>query len=182
MSRFTRPLAIGQLVRPHLAISAGVNRFTSLWSSLGYRGLGHRTLGGTNDCTLQSIVPGDRNRCRLLRGDQDNRHVLRCRSVRMAAVCDLWARSQPRLFLTPSSGPAKARDRSPRPPFLRLIVEVRIMSSLRYRKLGEDCLERAAQARKSEDSDAWLLIAKDWLLLAAEFNTARQQSETSPQR
>jgi hypothetical protein len=63
-----------------------------------------------------------------------------------------------------------------------LIVEVRIMSSLGYRKLGEDCLERAAQARKSEDSEAWLLIAKDWLLLAAEFNTARQQSEISPQR
>jgi hypothetical protein len=67
MSRFARPLAIGELVRivstgfsrrPHLEISAGVNRFTSLWSSLGYRGLGHRTLGGTNDCTLQSIVTG----------------------------------------------------------------------------------------------------------------------------
>jgi hypothetical protein len=60
--------------------------------------------------------------------------------------------------------------------------EVRIMSSLRYRKLGEDCLERAVRARKSEDSDAWLLIAKDWLLLAAEFDAAKQQSETLPQR
>jgi hypothetical protein len=56
----------------------------------------------------------------LLRADQDNRHVLRLGSVRIAAVCDLWARSQPRLFLTPSSGPAKARDRSPRPPFLSI--------------------------------------------------------------
>jgi hypothetical protein len=56
------------------------------------------------------------------------------------------------------------------------------MSSLRYRKLGEDCLERAAQARKSEDADAWLLIAKDWLLLAADFAAAKQQSGTSPQR
>jgi hypothetical protein len=56
------------------------------------------------------------------------------------------------------------------------------MRSLRYRKLAEDCLERAVQARKSEDSDAWLLIAKDWLLLAAEFDMAKQQSGTSPQR
>jgi hypothetical protein len=56
------------------------------------------------------------------------------------------------------------------------------MSSLRYRKLGEDCLERAVQARKSEDADAWLLIAKDWLLLAAKSDPAKQQSGTSPQR
>jgi hypothetical protein len=49
-------------------------------------------------------------------------------------------------------------------------------------KLGEDCLERAVQARKSEDSDAWLLIAKDWLLLAAESDAAKQQPGTSPQR
>jgi len=63
-----------------------------------------------------------------------------------------------------------------------LFCEVRIMSSLRYRKLGEDCLERAVRARKSEDSDAWLLIAKDWLLLAAEYDAAKQQSGTSPQR
>jgi hypothetical protein len=56
------------------------------------------------------------------------------------------------------------------------------MPSPRYRKLAEDCLERAAQARKSEDADAWLLIAKDWLLLAAEFDAAKQQSVIPPQR
>jgi hypothetical protein len=66
--------------------------------------------------------------------------------------------------------------------FCVLFVEVRIMPSLRYRKLAEDCLERAAQARKSEDSDAWLLIAKDWLLLAAEFDAADRPSGRSPQR
>jgi hypothetical protein len=52
----------------------------------------------------------------------------------------------------------------------------------RYRKHAEECLERAVRARKSEDADAWLLIAKDWLLLAAEFDMAKQQSGTSPQR
>ena len=55
------------------------------------------------------------------------------------------------------------------------------MSSLRYRKLGEDCLERAAQARTSEDIDAWLLIAEEWLKLAVELDAAKQHSETSAQ-
>jgi hypothetical protein len=40
------------------------------------------------------------------------------------------------------------------------------MSSDQYRKLAADCLERARYARKSEDVDAWLLVAEDWLRLA----------------
>jgi len=54
------------------------------------------------------------------------------------------------------------------------------MPSRRYRKNAEECLDRAAQARKSEDLDAWLLIAEDWLRLAVEFDAAKQQSRTPP--
>jgi len=58
-----------------------------------------------------------------------------------------------------------------------VIFEVRIMPSRQYRKFAEDRLERAAQARTSEDIDAWLLIAEDWLRLAAESEAADRQSE-----
>jgi hypothetical protein len=59
--------------------------------------------------------------------------------------------------------------------------ELRIMPS-RYRKNAEECLDRAAAARKSEDVDAWLLIAEEWLRLAVELDAAKQQSGRSPQR
>jgi hypothetical protein len=51
------------------------------------------------------------------------------------------------------------------------------MPSRRYRKNAEGCLDRAVQARKSEDTDAWLLIAEEWLRLAVESEAAKQQSE-----
>jgi hypothetical protein len=38
------------------------------------------------------------------------------------------------------------------------------MRSSQYRQFAADCLDRAAQA--TEDIDAWLLIAEDWLRLA----------------
>jgi hypothetical protein len=62
-----------------------------------------------------------------------------------------------------------------------LIDEVRIMPSRQYRKFAEECLERAVQARTSEDMDAWLLIAEEWLKLAVELDAAKQHSETSAQ-
>jgi hypothetical protein len=51
------------------------------------------------------------------------------------------------------------------------------MSSDHYRKIAVECLDRARHARKSEDVDAWLLIAEDWLRLAAESEAADRQSE-----
>jgi hypothetical protein len=51
------------------------------------------------------------------------------------------------------------------------------MPTRRYRKNAEECLDRAVQARKSEDTDAWLLIAEEWLRLAVESDAAKQQSE-----
>ena len=33
----------------------------------------------------------------------------------------------------------------------------------RYRKNAEESLDRARHARKSEDTDAWLAIAEDWI-------------------
>ena len=56
------------------------------------------------------------------------------------------------------------------------------MPSRRYRKNAEECLDRAVQARKSEDTDAWLLIAEEWLRLAVKSDAAQQQSERPPQR
>ena len=56
------------------------------------------------------------------------------------------------------------------------------MRSRRYRKNAEECLDRAAQARKSEDTDAWLLIAEEWLRLAVKSDAAQQQPERPPQR
>jgi hypothetical protein len=55
------------------------------------------------------------------------------------------------------------------------------MRSHRYRQNAAECLDRAAQAQKSEDMDAWLLIAEDWLRLAVEFD-AEPKSLTSPER
>ena len=49
-----------------------------------------------------------------------------------------------------------------------MVFEVRIMGSIRYRQNAAECLDRAAQARNSEDVDAWLLIAEEWLRLAIE--------------
>jgi hypothetical protein len=51
------------------------------------------------------------------------------------------------------------------------------MSSDQYRKIAADCLERARHARKSEDVDAWLLIADDWLRLAVESDAPERESE-----
>ena len=48
------------------------------------------------------------------------------------------------------------------------------MLSDRYRKDAEECLDRAAGARRSEDTDAWLLIAEEWLRLAVELDAADQ--------
>ena len=67
-------------------------------------------------------------------------------------------------------------DLSPPTIFHQLIFEVR-MSSDQCRKLAADCMERARYARKSEDVDAWLFIAGDWLRLAAEFDAPEWQSE-----
>ena len=39
------------------------------------------------------------------------------------------------------------------------------------------CLDRAADARKSEYSDAWLSMAEDWLRLAVDLDAAEQESE-----
>ena len=52
------------------------------------------------------------------------------------------------------------------------------MPSQRYRKNAEDCLDRAVHAQTSEDSDAWLLIAEEWLKLAVEFDAADQRKIT----
>ena len=46
-----------------------------------------------------------------------------------------------------------------------------------YCKFAAECLDRAAKARKSEDVDAWLLIAEEWLRLAAEPEATKQQPE-----
>ena len=43
-----------------------------------------------------------------------------------------------------------------------------MMGSIRYRQNAAECLDRAVQARNSEDVDAWLLIAEEWLRLAVE--------------
>ncbi len=51
------------------------------------------------------------------------------------------------------------------------------MSYDQYRKLAADSLERARHARKSEDIDAWLLVAEDWLRLAVESDAPERQSE-----
>jgi hypothetical protein len=51
-----------------------------------------------------------------------------------------------------------------------------VMSSDRYRKNAEECLDRAAGAGTSEDTDAWLLIAEEWLRLAVEFDAVDRQS------
>jgi hypothetical protein len=59
-----------------------------------------------------------------------------------------------------------------------LTVDLRLrMSSDHYRKIAVECLDRARHACKSEDVDAWLLIAEDWLRLAAESEAADRQSE-----
>jgi hypothetical protein len=57
-----------------------------------------------------------------------------------------------------------------------------MMSSDRYRKNAEEILDRAAQARHSEDSYAWLSIAEGWLRLAVKVDAAKQQSERPQQR
>jgi len=56
------------------------------------------------------------------------------------------------------------------------------MSSDRYRRNAEESLERAAEARHSEDSYAWLSIADGWLRLAVKVEAAKQQSERPQQR
>ena len=51
------------------------------------------------------------------------------------------------------------------------------MSAHLYRKNAEECLDRAADARKSEDSYAWLSMAEGWLRLAVDFDAAGQKQE-----
>ena len=51
------------------------------------------------------------------------------------------------------------------------------MSAHLYRRNAEECLDRAADARKSEDSYAWLSMAEDWLRLAVDFDAAEQKQE-----
>ena len=55
------------------------------------------------------------------------------------------------------------------------------MPSIRYRKNAEESLDRAVHALSSEDTDAWLLIAEEWLKLAVEFDaTKRLPTKLSP--
>ena len=63
---------------------------------------------------------------------------------------------------------------------LRALIVVLGMSSnrYRYRKHAEECLDRAARARKPEDSDAWLSMAEDWIRLAVESEAERQPRES----
>ena len=51
------------------------------------------------------------------------------------------------------------------------------MSSDLYRKNAAKCLDQAAQAQRSEDMEAWLLIAEDWLRLAVQSEATDQQSK-----
>lgn len=51
------------------------------------------------------------------------------------------------------------------------------MSAHLYRKNAEECLDRASDARKSEDSYAWLSMAEDWLRLAVDLDAAEQEQE-----
>jgi hypothetical protein len=51
------------------------------------------------------------------------------------------------------------------------------MSAHLYRKNAEECLDRAADARISEDSYAWLSMAEDRLRLAVNFDAAEQKQE-----
>jgi len=44
----------------------------------------------------------------------------------------------------------------------------------RYRKHAEECLDRAARARKPEDGDAWRSMAEDWIRLAVESEAAER--------
>jgi hypothetical protein len=60
--------------------------------------------------------------------------------------------------------------------FRTLIFEVRMSAHL-YRKNAEECLDRAADARKSEDSYAWLSMAEDWLRLAVDLDVPEQEQE-----
>ena len=53
------------------------------------------------------------------------------------------------------------------------------MSHDRYRQNVAECLDQAAKARKSEDVDAWLLIAEEWLRLAAEVSGTDPHSNRS---
>ena len=62
------------------------------------------------------------------------------------------------------------------PTIFRLVIfEARIMPSRRYRKNAEECLDRAAQARKSQDKDAWLATAEEWQKLAEELDAEQPQ-------
>ena len=49
------------------------------------------------------------------------------------------------------------------------------MPSSRYCKNAAECMDRALYARNSEDIDAWLLIAEEWLKLAVESKTPDRQ-------
>jgi len=57
------------------------------------------------------------------------------------------------------------------------------MSSDLYRNNAAKCLDQAAQARRSEDMEAWLLIAEDWLRLAvqSEARPAVRMKSTEPE-
>ena len=48
----------------------------------------------------------------------------------------------------------------------------------RYRQNAAECLDHAAQARKSAEVDAWLLIAEEWPRLAAECEAERKSNNS----
>ena len=54
------------------------------------------------------------------------------------------------------------------------LAKVIRMSSDWYRRIAEECLEVAADARTSEDADTWRLIAEEWFRIAADFETGEE--------
>jgi hypothetical protein len=69
------------------------------------------------------------------------------------------------------------------PPFSRIDIEVQMFSNrYRYRKNAEESLDRARHARKSEDTDAWLAIAEDWIRLAVESEAVEPRPRRLPER
>ncbi len=48
------------------------------------------------------------------------------------------------------------------------------MSSDWYRRIAEECLEVASDARTSEDADTWRLIAEEWFRIAGDFEAGEE--------
>jgi hypothetical protein len=53
-------------------------------------------------------------------------------------------------------------------------------NAVRFYKLAEVCRDRAAQARNSNDEEAWLKLADDWLKLARANAKPRQSPPHDP--